>query len=229
MAKPSKLEYPKFTAVLPLSGEKVEFRPYTVKEMKSLLLQAESGEEGGLMQDVIDACVWSDKKDQFDTVDKDWLFLQIRSKSSGETIDLAHKCAKCKEKNPFTLNFETDIQIKNRENSNKVHILDTVVILTEPDMKYVNAMKEDPTQENVNHLLADCIHSIVQGESVFRKKDMSEEERVEFIEDLIKLDYDKVESWYLNRPKLFFEHEYDCKACGTKNVVKIEGATSFFW
>lgn len=225
----NKLQYPKFYTTLPISGKKINFRPYTTGEMKQLLLQVEAEEENGLIKDTVDTCTVDPLPANLSPADIEWLFLQIRSKSSGEELELIHTCKHCKEKNPFTINFEKDIQVRNKENTNAIEIQGTTIILDDPAVKYIEAVKADPKQENVDALLADCITSVTQGEVTYPKKDIPEEERIEFIQGMIQKDYSRLENWYLNRPKLYYHYEYKCRKCEGENEIHIEGASSFFW
>ena len=86
-----KVKVPTFTTTLPVKGEKVEFRPFLVKEEKILLLASESENTEDViyaLKDVVLACTY-DKVNLHEhcLADMQWLFLQIRGKSVGEEID----------------------------------------------------------------------------------------------------------------------------------------------
>ena len=87
---------PTYNLVIPSSKMSVKYRPFLVKEEKSLLI-AQQSEDLTVMVDtlksVINSCV-IDKID-VDTLasfDIEYLFTQIRAKSVGETIDLMFPC-----------------------------------------------------------------------------------------------------------------------------------------
>ena len=80
---------PKHQTTLPVSGKKIEYRPFIVKEEKILLMAAESKDEktiNAAIREVISACT-NGAVDVFKLplVDMEYLFLQLRSQSVGET------------------------------------------------------------------------------------------------------------------------------------------------
>jgi len=90
MALP-KLEAVRYTTELPITKKKADFRPFLVKEQK-VLLSALEGEDDKTIQssmfDLIKACVYNEdeiKLDYLPLTDVEWLFVQIRIKSAGET------------------------------------------------------------------------------------------------------------------------------------------------
>ena len=90
MALP-KLETPKHSCVLPSSGETVYYRPFLVGEQKVLLVAQESenaNEQIGEMIRLIDICCDDMIAKDLATIDLEYLFLQLRIKSVGETADV---------------------------------------------------------------------------------------------------------------------------------------------
>ena len=86
MALP-KLDAVRYTTELPVSKQKVDYRPFLVKEQKALLIALESEERSttaNSLFDLIKACVYNTdeiKLDYLPMADVEWLFLQIRIKS----------------------------------------------------------------------------------------------------------------------------------------------------
>ena len=92
MALPQLNEVPKYNITIPSTGKKVRFRPYLVKEEKILLMAVESGDNTMALEavvDTIEACI-VDKIDtsRLTTFDVEYLFTQIRAKSSGESVNI---------------------------------------------------------------------------------------------------------------------------------------------
>ena len=96
MALPKLNDVPKFNITIPSTGKKVRFRPYLVKEEKVLLMAVESGDTGAAidaMVDTIESCITEKiNVSELTTFDVEYLFTQIRSKSSGESVKLGLKC-----------------------------------------------------------------------------------------------------------------------------------------
>ena len=95
MALP-KLNTPTYELVLPSTGEKIKYRPFLVKEQKVLLMAQESGDDDQIanaMGDIVASCTFnkvdSHKVPMFDI---EYIFLKIRGKSVGETVELNITC-----------------------------------------------------------------------------------------------------------------------------------------
>ena len=121
MALP-KLATAKYELILPSTGQKVEFRPFLVKEEKVLMLAQQEGSDASLIraiQDIVDVCTFNKlNSKKLPTFDLEYVFLQLRCKSIGETANITVTCpddmetkvsvdinlseVKCeKEENPF--------------------------------------------------------------------------------------------------------------------------------
>ena len=102
-------DVPRYDAVLPSNGEKVKFRPFLVKEQKVLMMAAETGEQKDTINalvDTIKACVESDfDVNKLTTFDVEYIFLQLRSKSIGETTKINLKCKECGTENHVSVNL----------------------------------------------------------------------------------------------------------------------------
>ena len=79
----------KYEMELPSTGDKIEYRPFLVKEEKVLLQAMEGGDEKEIMRglkQVISQCVLtkSYKVDRSPVFDLEYIFLKLRSKAVGE-------------------------------------------------------------------------------------------------------------------------------------------------
>ena len=91
-----KVSTPVFELDLISSNKKIKYRPFLVKEEKSLLIALESGEEKTILntlKNVLKSCVISRVKiDELPSFDLEFLFLNIRGKSVGESVELLVTC-----------------------------------------------------------------------------------------------------------------------------------------
>ena len=88
---------PTFELILPSNGKKIKYRPFLVKEEKVLVLALETGDTSDItraMKDVLKGCVMTRgvKIDQLPTFDIEYLFLNIRARSVGETVKVLVNC-----------------------------------------------------------------------------------------------------------------------------------------
>ena len=90
-----KLAVPEYDCTLPVSGQKVNFRPFLVKEEKLLYLAMESQKEKEMIKAVktiLKNCTDVKSVDTLPTFELEYLFLQIRSKAVGETSEFKITC-----------------------------------------------------------------------------------------------------------------------------------------
>ena len=88
---------PSYDLTLPSNGKKIKYRPFLVKEEKILILAIESNSMKDIsraIKDVLKSCILTKgvKIDELPTFDIEYLFLNIRSRSIGESIDLVITC-----------------------------------------------------------------------------------------------------------------------------------------
>ena len=82
---------------LPSTGKTIKYRPFLVKEEKILILSLESQDSKEItnaVKQVLKECVITKgvKVDQLPSFDIEYLFLNVRAKSVGETIELLVTC-----------------------------------------------------------------------------------------------------------------------------------------
>ncbi len=224
-----KLETPTYNIKLP-TGKDVKFRPFLVKERSILLLALEEGKSEGIIdaiRSIIKACTFDQCiLDKMPIIDAEYLFLNVRNKSVGETLEVIHTC-ECGKGNELIIDTEhpkvegdlskADIQLDNT----------TWVKMKFPSFGDSSFITEDPTEEEVLKMISSCIDSIIQGNSVYKASDASEEELEEFILSLTQQQLNKIEEFFLELPKIVIRHSYDCK-CGKHNEVVLEGLENFF-
>ena len=88
---------PTFELTLLSNGKKIKYRPFLVKEEKILILAIESNSMKDIsrsIKDVLKNCIFTKgvKIDDLPTFDIEYLFLNIRARSVGESIDLLITC-----------------------------------------------------------------------------------------------------------------------------------------
>ena len=230
---------PTFNLTIPSSGKSVRFRPFVVKEEKALLI-AQQSEDPKVMTDtlkgVLSACLL-DKVDvdKLATFDLEYMFLQIRGKSVGETVDLIFQCdtdhgeQNEKARSKVTINL-SDIQVvKNEEHTNKVKLFgDVGVVLRYPTMEDAEEMTDFENVEEIFKLVARSIDYIYDGEELYHAHETSEEEMLQFLNNLTTEQFLKIQKFFDTMPKLTVKVEYKCPICGREHKKVLEGLASFF-
>ena len=80
-----------------ITGKKVKYRPYLVKEEKILLIALEGGNDADIsatLKSVLKSCIITRGVDveKLPSFELEYLFLNIRGKSIGETVELLVTC-----------------------------------------------------------------------------------------------------------------------------------------
>ena len=92
-----KVNTPTYELVLPSTGKKLKYRPFLVREEKILIMALESEDQKQITESVIDilnSCILTKGIDitKLATFDIEYLFLNVRSKSVGETVEVNLTC-----------------------------------------------------------------------------------------------------------------------------------------
>ena len=234
MALP-KLETPKYTCVLPLSKKTVEYRPFLVGEQKILLIAQESDDANQQIREMIrmiDVCCDDIKAEFLASADLEYLFLQVRIKSAGETSEVIIPCSECKKDNTIIINLEsTEVLREGEEISNIVKITPNISLdLQYPNYKVIqqlDANKADDTKQ-VFEVVAKCVNAIIDGDEIHTRDDFTSKEIVSFLDSMSMDMFEKVQEFFSSAPSLVIKHNYDCKECNTNNTLDLKGIGSFF-
>ena len=119
---------PKYKLTIPSTNKEVSFRPFLVKEEKILLIAMESDDEEQMttaIKNIIGNCVDNTLDiESMPMFDIEYIFLQLRSKSKGEMVDMSFECDKCKKQIPVQIDLST-INIQRTEgHTNKIPLSD---------------------------------------------------------------------------------------------------------
>ena len=236
MALP-KVGYPTYELELPSTGKTVKYRPFLVKEEKVLLLALESEDEKQIRQavkDLIKNCVLSRiKVDQLPIFDLEYLFLNIRGASIGESLSLTVTCQDDNETKVDVKVSINDIQVfKPEGHSTKIEFDDTFgVVMTYPSMQRfidLDFLQKDLNTEEVFELIAESIEQIYQGEDVYDTTTTSKKEFREFVDSLTTKQFEAIQQFYETAPKLRHTFKVTNPKTGVESEYTLEGLQSFF-
>ncbi len=226
----TKLILPTYITKLPSTGKNIEFKPFTVKEEKSLLLALQEGNIetiNSAIKNTVDSCTFG-KLDMTSTpyYDVEYLYLKIRSKSIGEIIDLVGSC-ECSEeaKTKFTIDIDEVKIYPEPTKNNIVSIPDTqyTVALRHPTIDEFALSVQDP--ENYIEIVSNCIVTISTDEEAM---DWTNSEKNEFVESMSPRQQAGIAEFLKNMPLVKLEANYKCVSCGKQHEYTISGYESFF-
>ena len=243
MALPT-IAVPKYSLKIPSSGKEISYRPFLVKEEKILLIAMESEKEEEMIsaiKDIIQNCVYDDLDvGNMPMFDIEYIFLQLRSKSKGEVIDMSFECNKCKKPIQTQIDLSTIEIIRTEGHDVKIPLSgDVGVIMKYPSMEIQSVIKKENTNvENIFTTISFCIESIWDKETVYSTKDHTKEELNQFLESLPDDAFTKLQNFFDTVPVLKHEIELKCTSkngkgknasiCGWKGTETLEGLGSFF-
>ena len=232
MALP-KLENPTYAIEVPSLKRKIEFSPFLVKEEKVLMIAQESKDEKQILKsikEIISACSFG-KLDTNDctTTDLEYVFLQLRAKSVGETVTVKIKCEKCDTYASVIINLE-DIQVSEAKKvDNNIQITDSIgVILKKISLSDTEKLNDKNNLETFNKTIMYSIESIYDADSVYPASESTEKELIEFIDSLSHKHLEKIQAYIEDVPKLQYTVKFKCAECGHDNEILLEGIESFF-
>ena len=112
-----KINTPTYQLTLPSNNKKIKYRPFLVREEKILILALESGDAKQISSSIVDImadCIETKGVDitKLPSFDIEYLFLNIRAKSVGETVEVVITCPDDKKTTVDTTINIDDIKIK---------------------------------------------------------------------------------------------------------------------
>ena len=224
---------------LPSTGKTIKYRPFLVKEEKILILSLESEDQKQItnaVKQVLKACVLTKgiKIEQLPSFDIEYLFLNIRGKSVGESIELVVTCGDDgKTEVPVAVNID-DIQVFKDPNHTPDIELDEdyKVRMKYPSMSQFietnfNQDDEDAVEKSFE-IIASCIDSVYNDEDVWAASDCTKKEVNDWVQSLTSAQFAKIEEFFDTMPKLKHTLEVINPNTKKKNTIELEGLTDFF-
>ena len=219
---------------LPVTGTKLSYRPFLVKEEKLLYLAMESQDDKQMIKAVktiIKNCTsLKGKVEDLATFEIEYIFLRIRSKAVGEVSEftiLAPDDEKTKVEIKIPLE-EVQVQIPD-DHTKEITLAEGVgVIMKYPslDVFISQNMSETPGLEDVFKLAASCIEQVFDKDEVY--DDFTPKEALDFLENLNSDQFGKIQAFFETMPKLSHTIPvYNPKTKVTSDLV-LEGLASFF-
>jgi hypothetical protein len=238
-----KIDLPTFEFEIPSSGKIVKFRPFLVKEQKILLIALESGKEKDIVdavKQIIQNCVIDKnfKVEEMATFDVEYFFIHLRARSIGEKVSMSFRCKNTtnEEECNHLMEFEHDLLSatieKNAGHDKTVFFSNEVgVVMKYPSMNLtgnISKNKKKKSVEDALNMIVDSIDYIFDKDNLYYINEMKKEEILEYIENIPKTSFDKIQNFFNTIPYVKSNVEHKCEKCGFDHVIPLEGLTSFF-
>ena len=231
---------PSYELTLPSNGKKIKYRPFLVKEEKILILAIESNSMKDIsraIKDVLKNCILTKgvKIDELPTFDIEYLFLNVRSKSVGETIDVNVTCPDDNKTSvQITIDLDTIKIKKDRTHKDTIKIDDNLTMkMKYPSMdNFIESNFDTSTQgddiKTTLEMIVSCIDTIYSEEESWSGEDSSKQELQEFIEQLNSKQFKMIEKFFTTMPKLSHKVKVKNPNTGVESTVVLEGLAAFF-
>ena len=226
---------PTYKCVLPVSNIEVKYRPFLVKEQKHLLVARESENSTQIFDAIMDLvkAVTEEKIDasKIPLVDLEYLFLQVRTKSVGETAKVPLMCMAdgCDGVGYTDVDLTTIEVDTSGILDNKIELGSNLIVeLKAPDSKLIYEVENLDEVEMIKPILRECMIRIYDEENVYEMAEHRDSEIDEFIESLTVGQFEDINKYFGSMPQLKQEVEYKCEKCGTVSTNTLQGLQSFF-
>ena len=235
-----KINTPTYEMTLPSTGKKIKYRPFLVREEKILILAMESENMKDITNSIIQIlsdCILTEnvKIESLATFDIEYLFLNVRARSVGETVDVNITCPDDGE-TQVEMSIDIDsIKIqKTRGHKNIIKLDDELSMkLRYPslDQFVENNFETGEVVSEVGQSLAmisSCIEMIYNQEESWEASEYSRKELDEFLEQMNTKQFKQIEKFFTTMPKLSHTIAVKNPKTGVESEVILEGLASFF-
>lgn len=232
MALP-KIDVPTFDLNIDSIGKKVKFRPFLVKEEKLLVMANESSDSKDVLQtaqQIITNCSFG-KVDgaKLPLYEVQKVFLDIRSQSIGQYIELKAACVECDAANDVVLDLDEIEIVKSEKHTPTIKVSDKMVIeMRYPSVNEIADLVSAEAEDDIYHVVANNIETLYYGDEVIDFQGNPPDERMEWVENLSQEQFGKVKEFFETMPQLYHTIDFVCKECKKDNYLIIDGYENFF-
>ena len=224
---------------LPSNGKTVKYRPFLVREEKILILSLESQDQkqiSNAVKQVLKECVLTKgiKIDTLPSFDIEYLFLNIRGKSVGETIELIVTCGDDGVTEvPVTVSIDDIKVVKSDDHSPDIELADGYTVkMKYPSLsQFVETNFQDDEKNQVEksfNIVAQSIDVVYNDEEMFSASECTKKELKEWVESLTSEQFQKIEKFFDSMPKLKHTLKVTNPKTNKENTIELEGLTDFF-
>jgi hypothetical protein len=235
-----KINTPTYELVLPSTGKKIKYRPFLVREEKILIMAMESESmteiTNAIIQIIGDCILTKDVKvESLATFDIEYLFLNVRAKSVGETVEVNITCPDDGETQvEMEINVD-DIKIKKtRGHKNIIKLDDELSMkLKYPSLEQFveNNFETSESTSDIGQslsMITSCIEMVYNQEESWEASDFSKQELEEFIDQLNTKQFKEIEKFFSTMPKLSHTIMVKNPNTNVESEIVLEGLASFF-
>jgi hypothetical protein len=234
-----KINTPTYDLTLPSTGKKIKYRPFLVKEEKILIMALETEDISQITNaivEILNDCILTKgvSVSKLATFDIEYLFLNVRAKSVGETVEVN---VVCPDDNKTSVQMEINLDSikvqKTRGHKNIVKLDDQYSMkLKYPSLdEFIDSNFESNEESDVDksmNMITSCIEMVYDKEESWAASDSTQQELEEFIEQLNSKQFKSIENFFETMPKLSHKVKVTNPTTEVESDVVLEGLASFF-
>ena len=235
-----KINTPTYELTLPSTGKKIKYRPFLVREEKILIMAMESEDMKDITNSIVQIlsdCILTEnvKVESLATFDIEYLFLNVRARSVGETVDVNITCPDDGETQvEMTIDIDSIKIQKTRGHKNIIKLDDNLSMkLRYPslDQFVENNFETGQVVSEIGQslsMITSCIDMIYNEEETWEAADFSKKELDEFVEQMNTKQFKQIEKFFTTMPKLSHKLMVKNPNTGVESEVVLEGLAAFF-
>ena len=232
MALP-KIDSPIFHVTVPVLDVKLTLRPYLMKEEKILLLAQQSEDSAQIilaMKQVIGNCIVDGDFDieQAPNFAIEFLLMQLRKQSVGSNVKVSYEDNEDGEIYDFEVDLDTIELNVDPKHDAAIEITEDIGLLMKyPTLNSVGLMKPDDEITSTFNIIRSTIDKVFTDDEVIEFNTHSEQEQIDFLEQMSKDQIDKIIQFFDTIPTYRHTLNYTNKK-GNERKIELEGISDFF-
>ena len=186
---------------------------------------------------ILGECILTEnvKVEDLATFDIEYLFLNVRARSVGETVDVNITCPDDEETQvEMTIDIDSIKIQKTRGHKNIIKLDDNLSMkLRYPSLKqfvesnFETGQIESEVGQSLS-MITSCIEMIYNSEESWEASDYSKKELDEFVEQMNTKQFKEIEKFFTTMPKLSHKIMVKNPNTGVESEVVLEGLAPFF-
>tara|TARA_R100001510_G_C7655770_1_gene215129 strand:+ start:3944 stop:4654 length:711 start_codon:yes stop_codon:yes gene_type:complete len=225
---------PEFELKLPISGETVRYRPFLVREERMMMILKEATDMSTVVQNlkkIVNNCVLSElDTTNLSYTDFEYLFLNMRVRSMGESVDFNTECECCKKPTPVSVNLnDLCTELENMDlPENTVMLTDDIGVMVSPLKLRDAAVATQIAEKDSVQAIMVFIEKVFTKDAVYDFAETTNKEKTSFIDSLSLKHVELIMNTINSYPKLKAEIDVSCINCGENFKFSAEGLENFF-
>jgi len=223
---------PTYTLTVPSTKKKIKYRPFLVKEQKTLIISMESQDQEQILdaiKTILSNCINSKVNiDDMALFDIEYIFLQVRARSISEEIEMKVRCPDDGETEVNISFMVDDVKVFfPKGHKNVLKLTDDITLeMKYPNLEYFTKVNFAKQKVDPYDLVAQCIKRVYVGTE--DSGEFTFKEARDWVEGLTNAQFSMIQKFFNTMPTL--RHTLKVTNPKTKKVndITIEGLADFF-